>query len=113
MPDGSIAEVDVASGFHAGDLIEVVYWPDDQADAESPIWPTKTVFLATFVALGIVGGAVAGVYRLVGEPVRFGLPVGRYRSGVPTPARRTYGQNDRARRARKVARRSRTANRRR
>jgi len=54
MPDGSIASVDARSRLHAGHRVQVVYWVDDQADAEAPGWPT-TDAVANVVMVGFVG----------------------------------------------------------
>jgi hypothetical protein len=111
MPDGSIASVDARSRLHVGDRVQVVYWVDDQADAEAPGWPT-TDAIANVVMAGFVGLlAVFGTYKLVVKPIRY-RPTIRPVSNGATPRRRTSAREARDRRKRRSARRSRSVNRR-
>lgn len=69
MPDGSIAKIGTYGRMRAGDEVEVVYWPDDQAHAEFPGWPNGAAIagLVLGVLVDLIAGAV--LYGLVVPPI--------------------------------------------
>jgi hypothetical protein len=115
MPDGELAGIDGRDG-RVGDRVKVVYWPDDQADAEIAGWPSRDAVvvagLAGFACL-LALSAVSKTWlerwvldRIVHWPRTAAVT-------VPQPPGRTTEREARARRAKRTARRARATRRRR
>jgi hypothetical protein len=118
MPDGSVAAIDTYGKGEAGEIVEVVYWPDDQAGAEALAPLKREVPTGITVAVLAVPVALFGVYRLMVLPLLRGLPpaTGLLRGlfglyslrprDLPPPRRRTNGEGARAVKMRAVKNRA-------